>query len=445
MRPRPVRDRLALRGRHQNVFYGWWIVVAWAVLNICWSGTLVYGLTVFFAPVRHSFGWNATLMASLFGLPNLLAGLLPPLNGVIFDRVGPRPIMLVASLCAGIGLIAVSRTNSLPSFVIAFVLVSVGYGMWSGTGLATAGLWFSRSRGLAMGIIVAGSSAGGILVPIWQSVVDSAGWRDAFLAAGAMMLSVSLAVSLLLRHRPADLGLLPDGDPPEQPSVDPLLLVAQSGVGAGSRRPSAKLSGVGVRAALATWQFWLISGVTTLILAGSTAATILLLPRLEAAQVRPSTAVTAATVAVLLGIVGRPSIGLLADRRPVTVVAAWLFVLQALGLLAFGLAPGQWPLLVIFVISFGLSNDSIRVLASLLLLRYFGAAAYGRILGLHFAVVLLGRVLGPIIAGALHDGGYGYGMAFVVFALLSVAMIVPVLRLRPPFAASIGEASAAGL
>ena len=59
------------------------------------------------------------------------------------------------------------------------------------------------------------------------------------------------------------------------------------------------------------------------------------------------------------------------------------------------------------MITFGLSNDSVRMFAPLLLLRYFGAPAYGRILGLHLAVVLLGRVLGPVIAGALHDGGYG--------------------------------------
>ena len=68
----------------------WWIVTAWVVLNIYWAGTLNYGLTVFFTPVRQSFGWDAALLALIFSLGNTLTGLLSPLTGAWFEAAHER-------------------------------------------------------------------------------------------------------------------------------------------------------------------------------------------------------------------------------------------------------------------------------------------------------------------------------------------------------------------
>ncbi|MGI8550595.1 MAG: MFS transporter [Dehalococcoidia bacterium] len=407
-------------------------MAAWVVLNVYWAGTLLYGLTVFFTPVRVAFGWSTTLMALIFSIANVATGLLSPLTGVFFDRFGPRRLMLFACSISGAGLIALSRTASLTGFVAAFSLVSVGYSMWTGTGMATAGLWFSRRRGLAMGIIVAGSALGGLLVPIWQAVITGAGWRVTFLIGGIAMLGVGLPATLVLRHRPADLGLLPDGG--VMAPVRTRRGAPPDGVGpVEAPLPVQPLEGdTGFWAAIHTWQFWTISVVASFILAGSTAATVLLLPRLQEAHVNSRLAVTAATVSVLLGIVGRPTIGLLADRRPIPALAVLVFSLQAVCLLAFALAPQRLPVLLLFVVGFGLSNDGVRMLASLLMLRYFGTRAFGRILGVHLVVVLPGRVLGPVIAGALHDSGHGYSSGFLLFAVISLAMTAPAAILRPP-------------
>lgn len=422
--------------RLRSVYYGWWIVAAWVVLNIYWAGTLLYGLTVFFTPVRQAFGWNATLMASIFSLANVLTGLLSPVTGAWFDRAGPRPLMLVAGGCGALGLIALGRTTSLPLFTAAFALVSIGYSIWSGLGMATAGLWFIRRRGLAMGVIVAGSSLGGLLVPVWQAVVQAAGWRTGFTLAGIGMLVVGLSASLVLRHRPSELGLSPDGDRRRPVSAGEASLADPV-----RSKPAGGADGqAGLRAALRTWQFWAVSGMAAAILAGSTAATVLVLPRLQEAGVRANLAVAAATLAILLGAVGRPACGIVADRGAgrgsIPRLAAATFALQAVGLFALAIAPQHLVLLLVFILAFGLTNDSVRMLASLLLLRYFGPRAIGRILGMHFLILIPGRVLGPVVAGALHDGGYGYGDAFVLLAVISLLMIVPAMLLRPPAAAT---------
>jgi len=426
--------------RSSPIYHGWWIVASFVVLNIYWAGTLIYGLTVFFTPVRHAFGWNATLLASIFSLTNILTGLTAPLVGMLFDRSGPRMLMLTASGCSGLGLIALSRTGSLAGFLAAFGLVSFGFGIWAaGTGTAAVGLWFVRRRGQAMGFIFAGVSLGGLLVPVWHAVIDRAGWRTTFVIAGLALLAISVPASLVLRHRPADLGLLPDGD--RAASLDAATILAAGGRAHAPASALAAGSDAGMRAALASWQFWAISAVASLVLAGSTAATVLLLPRLQEAHVDAGLAVFAATAAVLLGTIARLSSGFLADRMPIPALAVLSFVLQALGLLAFALAPDRVPVLLLFVLAFGLSSDNVRLLASLLLLRYYGPGAFGRIQGMHFLVLLPARVLGPVVAAALHDSGHGYSAAFTLFAIISLAMVVPVLFLRPPRLASRAEAA----
>jgi MFS family permease len=402
-----------------RVYYGWWIVAAWVALNVYWAGTLLYGLTVFFTPIRQSFGLSAGLLALIFSLANILAGLVSPLTGAWFDSRGPRHIMLTACCCGALGLLWLSRVNSLPMFIAAFGVVSLGYSLWSGTGMLTVGLWFVRRRGLAMGVVVAGSSLGGLLVPIWHTSVLLAGWRSTFAIAGLGMIVIGMPASLVLRHRPS----LPSSTPGR---VD---LTPH----AHAPTPGAERDGdSGFWAAIGTWQFWTISAVASVILAGSSATTVLMLPRLQEAGVRSDIAVGAATAAVLLGVLGRPAAGMLADRGSIPRLAAWLFVLQAAGLLAFAFAPQHLLLLLLFVAAFGLTNDGVRMLASLLLVRYFGPRAFGRILGMHLIVLIPGRVLGPVVAGSFHDAGRGYGSAFALLAVASLAMTLPALLLRQP-------------
>jgi MFS family permease len=413
-----------------KTYYGWWIVAAWIVLNVYWAGTLNYGLTVFFTPVRMTFGWDAAFTALVFSETNVLAGVLAPLVGVLFDRVGPRPLMLAACWYAGFGLLALSVTPSATGFVVGFTVVSVGVAIWNGMGLATIALWFRRRRGLASGIITAGSALGGLLVAVWQYLVSTVEWRETLLVAGVGMLVSGTLASSVLRHRPVDLGLALDGDRLDSPSTS----VAGRATELKLNQPvlSSIDGDFGLRVALRGWQFWTLSAVTAVVLAGSTAATVLLLPRLGEAGVAPSIAVSAVTVAIVLGVVGRPGTGWLADRIPMRWLTTILISIQAIGLLAFALPLSQIAILVVFVIAFGLSNDVVRLLASVLVARFYGPRALGRILGILYLLLIPGRTLGPVVAGAFHDRGYGYGLAFLLFAALSLAMVIPAWLLKPP-------------
>lgn len=422
------REQRGMRGG-RGVFYGWWIVFAFVVLNVYWAGTLIYGLTVFFTPVRHTFGWSAALLAFIFSLTNVLTGVVAPLVGAWFDRSGPRRMLFIASWCSGIGLLALSRTNSLTGFLAAWILVSIGYGIWaSGTGPAAAALWFERRRGLAIGLILGGGSVGGFLVPIWKPVVDAAGWRTAFAIAGVALLAISLPVCLLLRHRPEELGLRPLGAGEQAGVGDPGLRWKRQ-----RRRrvaPTPAGSG-GLRTALRSRRFWAIAIASLGVQAGTQATLLLMLPRLKDAGLADSIAVTAVTAVTVLGAGGRLGCGWLADSFDPVLLAIASFALQAAGLLAFALAPASVPLLVVFVLAFGLGAGNIRVLAVMLFAREFDPAALGRIQGVLFLLLQPGLVLGPVIAGALYDRGFGYAPSFTGMAIIALAMCLPMATLLP--------------
>jgi len=321
------------------------------VLNVYWAGTLIYGLTVFFTPVRHTFGWSAALLAFIFSLTNVLTGVVAPFVGAWFDRAGPRRMLFIASWCSGLGLLALSRTNSLAGFLAAWVLVSIGYGIWaSGTGPAAAALWFERRRGLAIGLILGGGSIGAFLVPVWKPLVDAAGWRTAFAIAGVALLAISLPACALLRHRPEDLGLKPLGAGQRSAGS------GRDSSGRGARRRAGDTPAIekGLRSALHSRRFWIIAVAACGVQAGNQAALLLMLPRLKDAGLADSLAVAAVTAVNVLGAGGRLGCGWLADTFDPVLLAIVSFTLQAVGLLAFALAPGSLPLLLLFVLAFGL-------------------------------------------------------------------------------------------
>jgi len=112
--------------RERKVFYGWWIVGAAAVLNIFAGGTFIYGFTVFFNPIRSTFGWSATVTSVAFTLQRFEAGVLEAVAGFLVDKVGPRKLMLGGWSVVGLGFLLMSRINSLWAFYGSFLVIATG-------------------------------------------------------------------------------------------------------------------------------------------------------------------------------------------------------------------------------------------------------------------------------------------------------------------------------
>src|ERR1700733_16121336 len=200
--------------RRLPFFYGW-VIIAVTFVTMAIGVNARTAFSLFFPPIVDEFGWERGVTAGAFSFGFLVSAAMSPLIGRMMDRFGPRAVMElgVALMAAGL-LLAPLTTQPWHLYLTIGVLVGAGSICLGYTGQSLyLPNWFHRSRGLAIGFAFAGVGVGSVtLLPWVQFLIDGSGWRAACTAIGLLVLIVLVPVNLLLRKRPEDLGLLPDGD-----------------------------------------------------------------------------------------------------------------------------------------------------------------------------------------------------------------------------------------
>src|SRR3979411_2972773 len=205
-------------------FYGWVIVaVTFVTMAIGVNARTAYSLV--FAPVITEFGWERGVTAGAFSFGFLVSAAVSPLIGRMMDRFGPRGVMELGVVLMAAGMLLAPLTTQ-PWHLYLTIGVLVGAGRvclgYSGQSLFLPN-WFNRRRGLAMGLAFAGVGGGSItLLPWGQLMIEQTGWRTACTAMGILILVVLAPINLLLRKRPEDIGLEPDGDAAPLASAKPM-------------------------------------------------------------------------------------------------------------------------------------------------------------------------------------------------------------------------------
>src|SRR3978361_2158633 len=205
-------------------FYGWLITaVAFVTLAIGVKARTAFSL--FFPPIIDEFGWERGVTAGAFSFGFVVSAAVSPLIGRLMDRFGPRAVMELGVALMGGGLLLAPLTTQ-PWHLYLTIGVLVGGGSiclgYSGQSLFLPN-WFVRRRGLAMGIAFAGVGIGSIIMLPWvQTMIEQTGWRTACTAMGILILVVMAPINLLLRKRPEQMGLEPDGDAAPSASVRPV-------------------------------------------------------------------------------------------------------------------------------------------------------------------------------------------------------------------------------
>jgi MFS family permease len=205
-------------------FYGW-VIVAVTFVTMAIGVTARTSFSLLFPPILEEFNWERGVTAGAFSFGFLVSGVLSPLIGRMMDRFGPRAVMELGVVLMGGGLLLAPLTTQ-PWHLYLTIGVLVGGGSvclgYSGQSLFLPN-WFVRRRGLAMGIAFAGVGIGSITMLPWvQHMIEQTGWRTACTAMGILVLVVLAPINLLLRKRPEELGLEPDGDALASASVRPV-------------------------------------------------------------------------------------------------------------------------------------------------------------------------------------------------------------------------------
>ena len=391
-------------------FYGW-IIVAVTFVTMAIGVNARTAFSLLFPPILSEFGWERGVTAGAFSFGFVVSGAVSPLIGRLMDRAGPRAVMeLGVALMAGGLLLAPLTTEPWHLYVTIGVMVGAGSIClgYSGQSLFLPN-WFVRRRGLAMGIAFAGVGIGSVtLLPWVQHMIEATGWRTACTAMGIVVLIVLAPINLLLRKRPQDIGVEPDGDAaPTASSAKPVSNILDA-AWAGTDWTLGR--------ALATARFWWIALGYFCGLYIWYAVQVHQTKYLLDIGFSPNVGVWALGVVSLLGIPGQIVLGHASDRigrESIWAISCAGFAICFACLIALKYQPS---LLLVYLMVFtqGALGYGLTSVMGAVVLEIFQGAHYGSIFGCIMLAALAGGAAGPWVTGFIHDLTGSYTIAFAI-------------------------------
>lgn len=382
------RDSVVAAGARQSrFFYGWAIVATLAITETVSYGILYYAFSIFIDPMKNEFGWSSSTITGAFSAALLISGLSAPLVGMWLDRRGPRVLMTAGSILGVLMVLAWSRVDS----VIGYYAIWIGMGFAMAASFyepafATITAWFERDRRRAIVIVtlVAGF-ASTIFLPLSSWLEGRYGWRDALLALAIILAAVNiLPHALVLRRRPEDLGLHPDGD---AASSSPAATHHARGV-----------HGAQLREALRHPAFWWITVSFFVETFATSAVAIYMIPYLTD---RGESAGFAATAT---GLIGAAQVGsrllttLFGNRISSVTLTTIVFAMQSVAVMVLL----QWQShigVLTAVVLLGAGRGVVTLMKPNLIADFFGRANYGAISGSMSFFLTFSGALAPVITG----------------------------------------------
>src|ERR1700722_19084727 len=160
---------------------------------------LQYGWPLLVNPMHDANHWSRSAIQVAFTILIFLNTWLSPFEGWLVDRYGPRPVVIVGGIFAGLSWVMNSRAQSLQVLYFAAVIGGLALGCVFGTCMGTALKWFPDKRGLAAGMIAAGYGLGAAVTSAPLSLmIKGSGYRHAFLFFGLLQGITILILGLLL-------------------------------------------------------------------------------------------------------------------------------------------------------------------------------------------------------------------------------------------------------
>ncbi|MDE2891760.1 MAG: MFS transporter [Chloroflexota bacterium] len=432
-RPPQQQERLLLRRRQRlprvlysrpfrRVFAGWWIAAAASMSS--------FAAVTFFNPVlgaitpdlQAAYGWSTASIGLTMVIGGVGGGVIATFVGPIADRHGARWLLfgsvgMVAGLLVSLGFVTelwqflliwgVGRGITVAVIDIAVVVVIAN--------------WFIQRRGSAMGLTMVGTRGGMMISPLVISAgLRLGGLREAFLLMALLVIVVGWIPSLILRRRPEDVGLRPDGRRSRASvatsGADPVPLSDPDWT---------------VREAMRTRAFWLLLFGTTILMAVSGSVNFTFVSHMTQNGIDADTARSALALWAGMGIIGGVLGGELRQRLAVRYSLPLVILITTSALVWFVLTDSVWMAFV-FAVWHGLAFGAQLPLNRISFPDYFGRYSVGRIRSVTAPPQLLINAFGPFVSGLVIDSRGSYDLIYVVFVGLLLSAAVSVLLARHP-------------
>ncbi len=406
--------------KSSKLFYGWAIVAVATLALVVSNGLSIGGIPVFYKSIREDFvaagsvapGNSESFIAFGATLTFFFAGILSPIAGWLIQKFKLRNLMLVGCGLLGGALIVHSQTSTPWVVYSARTLMGVALCLVGVLpSIVLVSNWFVRRRGLALGILLTGTSIGGVVIPqIATPLITAYGWRSAMLGLSFLIwLLLVPAIILLVKDRPQDFGLLPDGSAvlPDTPIV-------------------ATTIGFSLGEALRTPIFWILALCAAAVFYPIFVTTQQFILQATKIGLTPQQASFSLSALFFVSVAGKFLFGWLSDRfQPTYVMAACCLVMFTSTLVLLDLTAGA---IFAFLLPFGFGYGGTFVLLQRIAADFFGHRDYPRILGVLIVVETVGAAIGGLVSGQLADASGGdYTTAF--YAVIAVSGLAFVLTI----------------
>ena len=388
-----------------------WLVAVGGLGVLCVSnGLVISGITAFDESLLAEFNWQRGELKLRDLITLVGTGLAAPFAGALIDRFGPRPLLLAGSLLLASGYLAYAQVQALwqvymihAGFALALVCCGVN------VAVIMVSRWFHARRGLALGIVVVGTSVGGMLLtPVFSDLIAAHGWRGAFQLAALTPFAL-WPIAAWLARAPADSGFAPLGAPAVA-MVEPADPHWQR--------------------ALATPAFWTLAAIAGLCFYAMLGVIASLRLHLIDLGATPQQASVGFAWLMSMALAGKFLFGLVADHVPgpralllnLTVMLAGCVLLARMDATGTSLATTL----------LGLGWGGLFTLVQLRAVDQFGLAHAGKLMGVITLVDASLGGLGAWATNALHagaDGGYAFAYWLIV-ALVTTAWLLSAMAAR---------------
>lgn len=409
----------------KKFFYGYWILLLVFLCQIFWNGFIMYSFSFYVKPLQDEFTWSRAGIMAIITIVYLSIGVASPFIGRLISRYGEKNVIAAGASLLGLGFILISIIRELWQFYLFSIFLGVGS---AAIGVVPASTvisnWFRKRRGWAIGIVGTGIGVGGSAVPpiIGAFLIPAFGWRNTCVISGLLTTLIIAPLALLIiKSKPADMGLLPDGvETPQTNDQTPLTAMPEMGLN--------------LKMASRTPTFWLLMIALAAFTVSNNAIFQSQVPYLQGIGFPIAATASVMSLAGFGSGAGKFVFGWLGDHVQAKYILVMGIGTQVTAITLLMTMKSTIPIivLILYAIIFGLSMGCWLPFMSLAVSRTFGLVSYGVIFGLMNFVFMGCGAAGPVAAGLIYDAYQSYYWAFILSYVLHGIALLTVLLVRYP-------------
>ena len=407
----------------QSTFFYGWVVVAASTAVLAVQAGMIFSFGVFFKQLVAHFGWSRAATSGVFSMFMISHGAFAIAMGWFTDRFGPTKVMVFCGFMVGLGLVLSSLVNELWQLYVTYgLIVSMGVSGGFPVTTSTTARWFTKQRGLALGIVVGGTGLGTlIMLPIADHLINVFGWSMAYFMLGVVAWVVMIPSACFLKRSSEDKRL--------RFSRMNKLIMSPDISDEEEAKDTTQGTGIAMKAALRCRPLWLLLSIYSLFNFSLHMVMVHLVNYATDLGIASPLAATFVSTVGAASLLGRMTMGIASDRIGSSNALLICCTILAPTLVLLIFAKELW-MFYLFAVTFGFAYGGEVPQIPALIGRFFGLRAVAALIGVVMFGTSVGGALGSWVGGQIFDVTQSYQGAFTIALIASLSAVIITVMLK---------------